>query len=158
MLNIEKKKDIKGFFTCNSCKACKSSSNCKKIKLNDELPLFEINRFVNCNTEFAIYALRCPCEKIYIGSTIKACKKRILEHMRAIKNNDQQYPVARHFHEQHKNNANLLKFVVLDQIPLNVRAGDRTRELRRKESRLIIKYNTICPTGLNQDYEMSVHL
>lgn len=83
---------VQGFFTCRKCKACKYSKNCKVCQLPSESKPCIIKKYTSCNTDFAIYALFCPCHKAYIGSTIPKAKKRVLEHLRAIKHGDKQYP------------------------------------------------------------------
>lgn len=119
---------------------------------------YYITKYTSCNTDFAVYPLFCPCNKAYIGSTIHKATKRLLEHLRAIKHGDNQYPVARHFQLGHNQNSDLLSFCVLDHIPLKIRGGNRVQELRRLESRLIIQYHTTVPIGHNCDEELAVHL
>lgn len=46
--------------------------------------------------EFVVYVLVCICGLRYVGSTIFPVKKRILEHLRAIRNGDLTYTVAKH--------------------------------------------------------------
>ena len=82
----------------------------------------------------------------------------MLEHMRAIRNRDKQYPVARHFEIMHNANADCLSFYVVDSVPLNARGGNREVQLRCLESRYIIEFETMSPNGHNKDEELSVHL
>ena len=82
----------------------------------------------------------------------------MLEHTRAIKNKNAQYPVARHFETTHNSNPNLLSFFVVDSILLSRRGGDREQNLRKMESRYIIDFETQAPNGQNRDEELSVHL
>ena len=122
-----------------------------------ERPLL-ITKLLNCNSDFAIYCLQCPCNHLYVGSTIKKAKLQVLEHMRAIAKNDRTYPVARHFNEKHSGNRDLLHFFCVDRIPPNPRGGDCVRKLRQLESRYIIRLETKAPGGLNQDEELAIHL
>lgn len=78
--------------------------------------------------------------------------------MRAIVNEDRQYPIVRHFKELHAKNTSLLQLCALDRIPKSERGGNKIRDLRRLESKLIIKYGTVNPLGLNKDEELAVHL
>ena len=84
-------------------------------------------------------------------------KKRVLEHMRAIRN-DKQYPVARNFQAKHQSNPDLLSFFVVDSIPVSYRGGNREKNLRRLESRYILDFDTMTPRGHNKDEELYVHL
>lgn len=97
--NVVKK--IEGFYVCGSCKACKNSTNCKEMKLSHSQRPFHISKHLSCKSDYCVYASKCPCSLVYIGSTIHQVKKRILEHLRAIVNEDKNYPVARHFKDCH---------------------------------------------------------
>ena len=82
----------------------------------------------------------------------------MLEHIRAIKNVDKQYPVARHFKDVHQSNSDLLSFFVVDSIPISTRGGNREKYLRRLESKYIIDFDTMTPLGHNKDEELYIHL
>ena len=107
---------------------------------------------------YVVYCFQCPCDLIYIGTTIKKALCRVLEHMRAIAKQDVTYPVARHFSAAHNSDRNLLRFYCIDRVPPNVRGGDRTRKLRQLELCYIIRLQTKAPGGLNMDEELAVHL
>ena len=151
-------KACKGFYPCGKCKACKNSTKVKHYtnKLNGSVT--EISKCLNCFSDFTVYILICPCDLQYVGSTKNPVKKRILEHKRAITNNDPQYPVARHFSTHHKSNSNLVKFFAVDRVEPLSRGGDRLLALRKLESKYILNLNTKQPMGLNVDEEMYIHL
>ena len=153
-----KSKHTIGFYTCMSCKACKYSTNISSITVPATTRIHVIKKWYTCNTTHCVYCLTCPCDLWYIGSTIHTARKRVLEHLRAIKTNDKNYPMANHFFDKHKSNANLLKFFVVDDIPPSIRGGDRVGNLRKLESRYIIDFQTMQPTGHNKDEELHVHL
>ena len=149
---------INGFYKCNTCKACKHSTNVRTIEIPHSTRKQTITKLETCNSTYCVYCLICPCNLWYIGSTIHTAKKRVLEHMRAIKNEDRQYPVARHFQEKHQSNPDQLSFFVVDSIPITPRGGNREKILRRLESKYILDFDTMTPMGHNKDEELHVHL
>ena len=104
-----------------------------------------------------VYALECPCKKLYIGSTIHKANKQVLEHLRAIGNKDPTYSMAWHFSE-HYSNRDLLSFFVIDHVPVNERGGKRTLKLRKLESKYIIELETKGELGWNMEEEIRMHL
>lgn len=105
-----------------------------------------------------VYCLTCPCNLSYIGSTKHPVKCRILEHARAVANQDVTYPVARHFAQYNTSNRDLLRFYCLDHVPMHERGGNCELRLRILESRLIIDLQTKVPLGLNVEEELSIHI
>ena len=148
----------KGFFPCKRCKACRNSVRVTQYQNISDGRLITIDKFLTCSSDYVIYGLICPCGKWYIGSTKHPAKRRILEHKRAIRNNDAQYPVARHYAKFHGSDDALLRFLILDRVPVNPRGGDRLLELRKLESKTIIGLGTKHPQGLNIDEELYIHL
>lgn len=151
-------KEMKGFFPCGRCKACRNSKRVLHYNIPETNIRKQINKFITCGTTHVVYCLQCPCGLNYIGSTIHPLKIRVLEHLRAIEKNDVQYPVARHFAEIHSSSRNLLQFYGLDTIQAHERGGDRIRQLRRLESRYIIDLQTKTPKGMNGGEELATHL
>lgn len=82
------------FRRCNNCKACKIGINKKSFR-DPEGNLIEIKKKITCTTTFVIYAIQCNCGAMYIGSTVCMLEKRILEHIRAVKNQDLSYATAK---------------------------------------------------------------
>ena len=150
--------NLVGFYPCKSCKACKTSEPVREYinKLSGKTST--INKFLTCTSDHVVYALICPCLLWYVGSTKHPAKHRVLEHRRAITNNDAQYPVARHFALLHNSDPAQLKYFILDRVERMPRGGDRLLALRKLESKYIIGLNTKAPAGLNIDEELVVHL
>ena len=74
---------VKGNFPCGHCNVC---INCHRGK-SFVNPVDNVYRgFFNCNTKGVIYAIICPCKKIYVGMTERAIKIRISEHKSCIRN------------------------------------------------------------------------
>lgn len=93
-----------------------------------------------------------------MGSTKLQLKIRILQHMRAITNNDFNYPMARHFEEHHGSDCNTLKFWGIDRVMPHPRGEDRERKLRVMEPKYIIELHTKAPMGLNSGEELATHI
>ena len=118
----------------------------------------EIKQFLTSRSDYDIYVLQCPCKTRYVGSTIHPVKKRVLEHMTAIDQNDPDYPVARHFSTEHFQDRNSLTFFAVERISVQSRGGNGTLIHRRKESKYILDLETKQPGGLNTEEELRVHL
>lgn len=102
--------------------------------------------------------IECDCGQKYVGSTICPLKKkRILEHIRAVKNKDTAYATAKHMMTCKNGNWLAMCYYGIDAIQLNERGGNRMKRLRQLESRYIIKLKTKTPGGMNYD-ELFVHL
>lgn len=136
---------LSGFFPCGKCKACKGSKSVLSYKIPAMVNPKRIRKFLTCTTPYTIYCLICLCGLRYVGSTIHPTKIRILEHMRAITNGNETYPVARHFNKENHRNRDLLSYYCIDHVPVNPRGGDRILRLRRLESRYIIDLQTKIP-------------
>ena len=100
----------------------------------------------SCITEHVVYCLSCTkCPSIvYIGETGRRLADRFREHRRDIINGRNDLPVPAHFN-QPNHTLEDMKVAVL-------KAGLANQEYRKKqEMRLIFKYGTVGPRGLNQD-------
>ena len=80
----------KGFYPCKRCYACthtkKPNQKVLSFKSNSNGIEYEINEFIGCNTEGAVYALECSCGLQYIGRTKRLLRIRIKEHVVNIQN------------------------------------------------------------------------
>ena len=139
------------------CKACKFSKNMSDV-FSTMGQKCVISKNLTCTSDFCVYVLTCPCNLMYVGSTIFPAKKRVLEHRRAIVNIDPMYPVARHFSRHHESKPEGLAFFVIDRVEPLKRGGDREGLLRILESKHILKLGTKFPYGLNSDEELTVHI
>ncbi|KAJ1189219.1 hypothetical protein NDU88_005969 [Pleurodeles waltl] len=139
-----------GFYTCSKCSICKLGlSKPKTVSINN--CTHRITDFINCSSTFVIYAIWCPCNLTYIGSTTRPLKIRIQEHFRNIHKSDTQAPMVEHFNKCHQHQRTFT-FCGLRRIIPSPRGGNTPLRLRQEESRLIIKYDTVN-NGLNKDYE-----
>ena len=147
----------KGFYVCGNCKACKTSRNRSEV-ISTMGQKLTIDKYLTCVSDYCVYVLTCPCGLMYVGSTIFATKKRVLEHRRAIVHRDFTYPVARHFAGSHNGDPDGLSFCAIDRVPPLRRGGDREKRLRILESKHILRLGTKSPYGLNRDEELIVHI
>lgn len=146
-----------GFHKCNKCKACKIAVNKQEIR-DPTGRKIQITHSITCTTQFVVYVIQCCCGQMYIGSTVCTLKKRILEHIRAIKNKDLNYATANHILACQKGDWHCMTFFGLDSVPQHERMGDSTKKLRQLESKYIIRLRTKSPFGMNNDEEYYVHL
>ena len=80
-----------------------------------------------------------------IGETGRRLSDRFAEHLRSLRNNDVDKPVARHFNAA---NHSISDIKVCAISPIS--GGNDSR--KRHEKRLILKIGTIHPHGLNERY------
>ena len=139
-----------GTFPCNRtvCRTCphvNSSSTTETPKGH-----VYITGHFSCITEHVVYCLSCTkCPSIvYIGETGRRLADRFREHRRDIINGRNDLPVPAHFN-QPNHTLEDMKVAVL-------KAGLANQEYRKKqEMRLIFKYGTAGPRGLNQDFSFT---
>ncbi|CAJ0920486.1 unnamed protein product, partial [Ranitomeya imitator] len=58
-----------------------------------------IQGFFTCNSKEVVYAIKCPCGKIYVGETTQAIKDRISHHKSDIRCGKYHLPIPNHFRE-----------------------------------------------------------
>ncbi|XP_078506116.1 uncharacterized protein LOC144763946 [Lissotriton helveticus] len=143
---------IKGFFTCSDCNMCALGKNRTKEFCYNTNKTYTIDHLINCNTKYVVYILGCDCNKIYVGSTKRALKTRIQEHVRARRNGDMRHPLTFHMQEHHKDTDNLW-FLGIDHQPTHPRGGNRELALRQREAGWICRLRCI-ELGHNTEDEL----
>ena len=109
-------------------------------------PVVNITGNFSCITESVVYCLSCTkCPStVYIGETGRRLADRFREHRRDVIKGKNDLPVPAHF--------NQTNHILEDMKVAVLKAGLANQEYRRKqEMRLIFKYGTVGPSGLNQD-------
>ena len=135
-----------GTFPCNRtvCRTCPHVNSSSAI-VTPKGHVYITGHF-SCITELVVYCLSCTkCPSIvYIGETGRRLADRFRKHRRDIINGRNDLPVPAHFN-QPNHTLEDMKVAVL-------KAGLANQEYRKKqEMRLIFKYGTVDPRGLNQD-------
>ena len=135
-----------GTFPCNRtvCRTCPHVNSSSTIA-TPKGHVYITGHF-SCIAEHVVYCLSCTkCPSIvYIGETGRRLANRFREHRRDIINGRNDLPVPAHFN-QPNHTLEDMKVAVL-------KAGLANQEYRKKqEMRLIFKYGTVGPRGLNQD-------
>ena len=78
---------------CYTCSFLNSATSISGPKSN-----FVIRHNFTCTSTNIIYCISCSkCCKLYIGETGRRLSDRFAEHLRSVRNNDVDKPVARHF-------------------------------------------------------------
>ena len=147
-----------GFYKCGNCAQCSNSSNSKHFTHPHSGKRYKISSFINCNSTHVIYMLRCMCGLSYIGQTKRQLKIRIGEHKTAIRTQNMEYAMARHFKEANHGSPASLKFWGIEKITAPPRGGDIINKLLRRESFWIHTLNTLEPNGLNEELSLSCFL
>lgn len=93
---------------------------------------------------------------MYVGSSSRSVKGRILEHVARIRNGILEAPLTSHFIKKKHDPSSLKKFV-LEQIRCNSER-DKVWYLHQRETYWIDHLNTIQPAGLDEKIDFSCFL
>ncbi|XP_077113033.1 uncharacterized protein LOC143768226 [Ranitomeya variabilis] len=114
--------------------------------------------YFNCKSRNLVYALICPCRKVYVGQTTQELRKRTQQHFsnvrtaRADKAKGKTLTsVAAHYLAEHDSQLVDTRILGLEGVRTNIRGGNVTLELLRRESKWIFQLNCLTPLGLNED-------
>ncbi|XP_069505846.1 uncharacterized protein [Ambystoma mexicanum] len=136
-----------GHAPCGQCTNCILTSRTLQVDIGLK-KLWLQKTFTNCNSSNVVYAIWCPCGKMYIGMTKRKVKVRISEHRSCIKNKVMTAPMVGHFVVMnHK--ADELRWTVLLHIAAGIDGDSVTKRLLTKETWLIFLCNT-TEIGLNE--------
>ena len=128
---------------CYTCSFLNSGTSISGPKSN-----FVIRHNIACTSSNIIYCISCvKCCKLYIGETGRRLSDRFSEHLRSVRNNDVDKPVARHFNAA---NDSISDIKVCAISPIS--GGNDSR--KRYEKHLIFKIVTIHPHGLNERFSL----
>ena len=134
-----------GTNTCRRprCNTCPYVHNQNMIFGNSGRYIKIRSRFT-CTSESVVYCISCEnCDSLYIGQTGRRLADRVTEHLRDIKTNSADKPVARHFNSLGHNIENL-KVCILKKV-------DNTNRRIQFESFIIKNLKTVYPFGMNLD-------
>ena len=146
-------------YKCMNCPHCSSVTQTKSFLDFKTQKTFKINDFINCNTTHVIYRLTCTCPNIfYVGRTKRRLRDRLAEHKYAIRTNNINYPIARHFNKCHNNNDSLLRIIGMEHIKPLPRGGDRLIKLNQRETFWIHCLDALTFPGLNEDIDFMCFL
>ena len=105
--------------------------------------IWNVKGSYTCISSNVIYAITCTgCEKLYIGERKRRLADRFTEHLRSIKNNSPDLPVAAHF--------NSPEHSILNAIVSAITICDDTYE--KNEECLIYICGTLEPKGMNAGF------
>ncbi|OCT92880.1 hypothetical protein XELAEV_18015946mg [Xenopus laevis] len=141
-----------GMYQCLNCVQCKHVIRGKNFVHPDTGETIHIRGYHTCLSQYVVYVIVCPCNKLYVGETVQKVKSRISQHKSTIKSGNLALPLSRHFRE-HGHTSDQLRFMVLETVPPLKRGGDRELRLKQREVWWINKLNTLHPHGLNKDYD-----
>lgn len=79
-------RDAHGHYKCHNCSACRFVVEGKEFVNPSDKRKYRMRHLTSCSSKFCVYAITCECQMIYVGSTSRCVKIRILEHVAWIKN------------------------------------------------------------------------
>lgn len=140
-----------GNFKCGHCVHCANTTNTKTFSHPRSGQQIKINGFINCNVTGVVYMLICVCGMAYVGQTKRALKVRIAEHKAAIRNNNLDYSIAKHYVlAGHGSSPHALRFVGIERVRTSERGGDLIQLLLKREAYWVLRLQTLTPSGLNE--------
>jgi hypothetical protein len=139
-------------FPCQICNLFKQKNGTFTASTTQKTYVFSASQ--NCQAKNVVYCITCKnCKKQYIGETKRPFRKRILEHLRDIRNYDPKrdlnLPVARHFNSQghHSTDVQCHIIEIIKKDPDNT---ETTVYRKNREQLWIHKFRTISPEGINK--------
>lgn len=154
--------DVKGFYGCGRCYSCvRIPDNNRRVKefLNPMNGLsYTIRDFISCDTIGVVYALKCPCNLIYVGRTTRALKDRIEEHVRCIHKGSDKHSLYVHFKRAHNQSTTGMQFWGIEAPKRHWRGSNFIREISKRESWWIHQLGSLVPGGLNRDFDLRCFL
>ncbi len=74
-----------GNYPCGNCAQCHNTWKTNIFTHPRTGTTFPVRGVITCSTKNVVYMLKCPCDNIYIGKTIRPLKQRISEHKSSIR-------------------------------------------------------------------------
>ena len=140
----------------NSRNICSTNTNAKIKPLNQDLT----TNFADCNSSNLIYLLRCnKCSLQYVGETGRKLKKRLAEHISAIRKGKGSCPfLIKHFSQGNPCygegfSVNVLENLEgLGQTERNLVDPKKVDERKTKEKAWMLRLRSVYPYGMNHDF------
>lgn len=124
----------KGFYGCRRCYRCsrvtrnsKTKSPFSSLVIGKE---YTIKYFIPCDTRGVVYAIKCPCEYMYIGKIKRALKHRMKEHVYNISRAYEKHHFLNHFRRVHNKDFGGLQFSRIETHNSHWKGDIKIRELR----------------------------
>ena len=132
---------------CYTCSFLNSATSISGPKSN-----FVIGYNFTCTSSNIIYCISCSkCCKLYIGETGRRLSDRFAEHLRSVRNNDVDKPVARHFIDVNHSISNI-KFIPSHPFLVVMIAVKDTKSVS------FLKLEPFIPAGLMNDFLLFDHI
>lgn len=151
-------KDLRGTYKCGSCKHCEGVIQSKCFYDLRTQREYRTNGFINCNSEYVVYLLKCPCGCFYVGRTKRKLKERFYEHKYAIRVKNDDYPMAKHYKDVHHSDPSSLKIQGVEIVKTSIRGGDKLKLLLQRETFWIWKLKAMEYPGLNEEIDYTPFL
>lgn len=86
-----------------ACTACMDGKKSESFQSTVTI-IYHMRHFTTCTTRDIVYLITCPCNKQYVGRTIRTFSIRVNEHITSIKLGRTNHTVPRHFLQFHDEN------------------------------------------------------
>lgn len=154
--------EAKGYYPRKRCNVCMYNLCGRKksetFQSSVTSIIYHMKHFTTCATRFIVYLITCPCNRQYVGRTIRAFSTRANEHITAIKLGRTNHSVPWHFLEHHDKNPRGTKFQIIDKFIPHWRGGLRIRGVSQLETFWIFQLKSYFPHGLNVEWDLNVFI
>lgn len=108
---------------------------------------YAIRGFITCDTVGVVYAVKCPCNLIYVGRTIRALQEWMEEHVRNIKKEFNKHFLSVHFRDVHNKSTEGMRFWGIEAPKRHWRGSNFVRDVSKRESWWIHQLGSLSPGG-----------
>lgn len=84
MHNVGRGRVLHGSYPCGDCMVCQYVIPTETFLHPSTGQSTRLQHYINCKSKMVVYAITCPCDKIYIGQTSQQLRKRIQKHLSTI--------------------------------------------------------------------------
>lgn len=151
--------NLVGFFPCKRCNVCKINLERPK-KFTDFIStvdnsIYHIKFFATCTTPFIVYLITCPCNKQYVGRTIRSFAIRVNEHITSIIKGKTNHSVPKHYLIKHNKDPKGTRFQIIDRFEAPWRGASSKRGVSRLETYWIYTLKSYTPFGMNIEWDIN---
>lgn len=147
-----------GCYKCLRCNHCDTVEQNKYFKTHEAGQKYQIRQFINCNSCFVVYLLKCSCGVFYVGQTKRRLRDRLWDHKNAIRRNNTDYAMAKHLSLVSLGETHTISIIGIEHIAPLIRGGHRHRKLLQQETKWIIKLRADRFPGLNDEADFKCFL
>lgn len=147
--------DCKGFYPCRKCNVCHHNTGGRQKMLTFTSivtsRVYHMKQFPTCSSQYIVYLITCPCDKKYVGCTIRTFSIRVNEHIAGIKGGKNKHTVPRHYNKDPSGTL----FQVIDRFTPHWRGESLLQGVSCLETYWIYELRSYFPFGMNVEFDLN---